>query len=1145
MNFETCLYLLGPVRVERAGQPVQGFESRRALALLCYLAAQDQPQPRAHLADLFWPDKPEARGRGNLSRVLHNFNTLLPGCVSADRETVTFNAAACWLDATAFASRTRAPADATALTEAIALYRDEFMAGLYLDDCPDFETWLVIERERWRQKVAAMLHTLIVHHTRRGEVETGLRYADRLLSLDPWREEAHRHKMLLLALAGQRSAALKQYEQCHRLLADELGVSPTPETEALHQRLRDGATLDAMGAQSEPPAAPPNLKTLPLVGRADAHAWLLTRWDAARRGAGGLTLLAGPAGIGKTRLIHEVTQLIAGQGGLPLAGRCYEFNRAVPYQALHEALRLHRERQNAPTLLPATCRDLAWLLPELCPDVQERIPPERAALFAAVAELLRAWTPPRGLVLFLDDLHWADDDTLDLLHSLVCTLADLPCWWVGTYRSEETPPDHPLTRLQRSLDRDGRLHHHTLPPLTEQDVAQLTARLLTTQDSAPLTAYLYQESAGNPFIVTEVLAALHEHGALTPAAAGWEWTGDVTALDLPDRVQDIILQRTARLDETSLYLLMLAAAYGRPFNAALLADAAACASETVDAALIEWRARQLVRPVRHDDLDFTHDKIRSALYQTIPTPLRRLLHARLGAAAETLYPTTSDAGDLASVCAYHFDLAQQWPRAVRYLRLASQRTRQAFAHAQTLIYCQRGLEIARAHLTDDPEQPTAVYDFLCTLETIYDLQSRRKEQRAILDELAALTENGPAELRTVQRQMEIALRQAHYAEITSDYPAATRAAERAVTLAQSVGDEALLATGYRQWGYALRRQEGPPAAARHLYEQARAAAERAGAKAVLADALQGLANVAWNQGKYSTAQVYLEQSLTLCQELGDQRGEADAYNILGIVAQRQGDWLQARDQYTRALELRRAIGDRRAQGLSHNNLGSIAYELGEYAAAEVAYTEATTLCREADDRWGAAIAALGLSWVLLDRGEFDHAQRYAEEGLAALQQVNAPSRAAQAEYTLGLIAQAQGDVDAALAHITQATATWRSLDRAEPLTMGVSALAQLWAAQGDTGQAREALMEALSGLERAPLPPGVIRPLRAHWQCYQALVALDDPRAEVVLERARDLLEARAAQLPATIAEGFLNQIPEHRGILGARYLVLPRNNGQ
>lgn len=1109
MDIDYRITLLGPVRVERAGEIVRGFESRRALALLCYLAAQGRPQTRVHLADLFWPDKSEARGRGNLSRVLNNLNALLPGCVVADRETVTFNAAACWLDVTAFVTLTQPPADRAALAKAVALYRDDFMAGMYLDDCPEFETWLVVERERWRQKAASILHTLIAHTTQRGEIEAGLQHTERLLALDPWREEAHRHKMLLLALAGQRSAALKQYEQCRRMLVEELGVAPTAETEALYHRIL-ATTADTPDEMHFPGAAVTATVRFPLVGREADHAWLLAQWEATRRGAGGLTLVSGDAGIGKTRLVQEVLRLIAGQGARVLSGRCYEFNRVLPFQAIYEALQ--------PTLAQAT--STAASLVRLFESANVT-PTERTALFAAVAAHMAGLHGRQraALVLFLDDLQWADTDTLDLLHYLVHHFDGMPCWLVGTYRFAEVLLDHPLTRLMQTFNRDGLLHTLALDPLSVADVACLTSRLLDVPDDTPLTGYLFRESEGNPFALIELVETLREQGVLRATDAGWERVGAIPdAIALPTRIQDVILQRVQRLSESDQYLLMLAAAYGRPFDPALLAQAGECAPDAMAAVLAEWQSRQLARPVG-DLWELAHDRIRSALYQIVPAPLRRLLHARLAAALELLHP------EEVALLAHHFDLAQQSAQAVRYLRLAGDQARQTYAQEQARGYYQRGLE-----LTDQPELR---YALLSGLEAVCDLASRREEQRAALTELAALVENGPPVLRTPQHQVDIALRQAHYAEATSDYAAAAAAAERAVTLAQAAGDEALAAAGFRQWGYALRRQEGPPAAARALYEQARSAAERAGAKAVLADALQGLANVAWNQGDYNTAQAHLEHSLALCQELGDRRGEADAYNIMGIVAQRQRDYLRARDNYARALELRRAIGDRRAQGLSYNNLGSIAYELGDDRAAEAAYSEAVTLCREADDRWGAAIAVLGLSWVALDRGEFDRAHQYAAESLAGFEQVGALMRVAQAEYTLGLIAQAQGDTDTALIYITRAT-TEHALDRSKPMVMGLSTLAQLWAARGDAEQARAALAEALPELERDPLPPNFIRPLRAHWHCYQALVAHVDPRAEAVLERARTLLHACAAQLPATIANVFLSRIPEHHAILVA-----------
>ena len=255
------LRFLGPVQIERDGEPVRGFESRKALALLAYLAVEGQPVPRERLVDLFWEDKTEAQGRNNLNWVLHRLSTHLPGCLQADRHTIQFlgEAEKCtyWLDLDSF-EELEAQSDPASLAAAVELYRGEFLEGLYLKGCPEFELWQVRERERWRRRAAGVLNQLVVHYGRQGEVEQGLRFVRHLLELEPWREEAHRGVMRLLALDGQRSAALAQYETCRRMLAEELGVEPSEATERLYTQIQAGELeLPALVLGLELPPQPP------------------------------------------------------------------------------------------------------------------------------------------------------------------------------------------------------------------------------------------------------------------------------------------------------------------------------------------------------------------------------------------------------------------------------------------------------------------------------------------------------------------------------------------------------------------------------------------------------------------------------------------------------------------------------------------------------------------------------------------------------------------------------------------------------------------------------------------------------------------------------------------------------------------------
>ncbi len=233
--------LLGRLQIDRDQVPVRGFESRKALALICYLAVQGCAVARSELVALFWGDKPEAQGRANLSRVLHNNLEILPECLQFDRDTVqVIHSDVCWIDVAAFVELA-ARDTIEDLIAAADLFQGDLLQDCRLKNCPEFETWLLTQQEIWRQRVARVLQRLIDRHYNRGEYEHALSFASRLVTLDPWREEAHRQMMLMLALNGQRITALLQYETCCRILTTELGVSPSEETTALYKRIQTGA----------------------------------------------------------------------------------------------------------------------------------------------------------------------------------------------------------------------------------------------------------------------------------------------------------------------------------------------------------------------------------------------------------------------------------------------------------------------------------------------------------------------------------------------------------------------------------------------------------------------------------------------------------------------------------------------------------------------------------------------------------------------------------------------------------------------------------------------------------------------------------------------------------------------------------------
>ena len=239
MSEPTLLYTLhlsGPPQVVAADTVIHGFESEKALALLTYLALVERPVNRDHLAGLFWGELDAEHSRGNLRRVLHNLTHRLPGCLEVERHSVRFISAAATVDVREF-RRQHEAGDLDALQVALTWCGGELLEGIALADCPEFELWLVGERERWRAEVLTALDAVIADCTRREDYPTALALLDRALALAPWLESLHRRKMLLLLDQGHYTAALKQYELCRRLLADELNVSPSHELEAIRNRV--------------------------------------------------------------------------------------------------------------------------------------------------------------------------------------------------------------------------------------------------------------------------------------------------------------------------------------------------------------------------------------------------------------------------------------------------------------------------------------------------------------------------------------------------------------------------------------------------------------------------------------------------------------------------------------------------------------------------------------------------------------------------------------------------------------------------------------------------------------------------------------------------------------------------------------------
>lgn len=280
------MWLFGPFQATLDGKALEGFKSDKARALLAYLVVEaGRPHSRESLAGLLWPEMPESAAQTSLRSVLANLRKTLGDTENnspyliISRETIQFNLASDhWLDVTTFTELSAGDRGKSAsldqLEQAAAIYLSPFLEGFSLRDSTPFEEWIITRRERYNQQALSVLHHLGESYAKRGEYERALPYAWRQVELEPWQEEAHQQLLRLLALNGQRSAAIAQFEKLQRTLAEELNVAPSQESLRLYQQIQDGSLLQEVEKNNRFPSPGfPPYKGLEYFDESDAEAF--------------------------------------------------------------------------------------------------------------------------------------------------------------------------------------------------------------------------------------------------------------------------------------------------------------------------------------------------------------------------------------------------------------------------------------------------------------------------------------------------------------------------------------------------------------------------------------------------------------------------------------------------------------------------------------------------------------------------------------------------------------------------------------------------------------------------------------------------------------------------------------------------------
>mgnify|MGYP005842086269 FL=1 len=763
------IYTFGTLQVVREGIAVteSDWHTRQARQLLKILITE-RPRPVSTdaLIEILWPNStPHAAATTLRSAINALRNVLEPDRPNRapSRYIVTQTpgyafhlSPEIWLDVDEFEhllNRANSLSDSTLrlqlLERAIELYSDDYLIS------DPYADWLQAERERLRERFFSALLVAADIYAESGHYTEAITMCRRMLARDEVRENAYQSLMRFQAESGDSAGALLTYERCRTILSEELGADPSPLTQLLHQRILNGEietrrvintplaimpapvfSAPSSALRERGPAGLPQRTLLTVfdagfpstfIGREREMTVLQERLRSAQSGRGEWLLLYGEAGVGKTRLAYQLLLQAADLSMTVISASCQVLERNLSFAPLADALGRYfygLPDENVRSLPVATLSSLAQIIPSLQDRIQHapllsidmtsNAEENRQRLIDSIVTTITVLATMRPMVLFVDDLQWADPDTLATLNRLVHRLSDLPLFLLMAYRNEDLSENEALMTFVHAVNRIQHDAQLPVPRFAQQHVQQLVELHLTElgekappaiAETTQLGKLLYETTQGNALFVAEALHDLDERLSLGESGYRLDRAtiesaegGFTPLLTLRSRrIQEIINERIERLPTDARAVLNLCAVIGRDFSLELLESAATLDPLGGLETLLE-RKFLLERP--DERIDFAHHLVRQTVYEQLSLLQRRRLHLAVAEALVDLGQGAINPGEIA----FHYSNAGSSHRllAVEYSVLEGEKLLRTYGFRQAIEAFDRALSL----LDSLPEAPS-------------------------------------------------------------------------------------------------------------------------------------------------------------------------------------------------------------------------------------------------------------------------------------------------------------------------------------------------------------------------------------------------------------------------------------------------------
>jgi tetratricopeptide (TPR) repeat protein len=727
-----------------------------------------------------------------------------------------------------------------------------------------------------------------------------------------------------------------------------------------------------------------------LIGRAAQFDALSRLLEQACCGQGAAVLIAGEAGIGKSRLVAEATAIASKQGFQVLRGACFEHDRSLPYAAILDLLRMflsERSPQETAECLGASGSEIVKLVPELgslLPGLAPSPPldpeQEKRRHFHSLAQFFGQLAARQPVLTVFEDLHWSDETTLELLLHLGRRIESHQIVLLMTYRNDELHPA--LTHFLAEMDRQRLAAELVLGRLTQAEVDVMLRVILDLQRPVrrEFLETIYQVTEGNPFFVEEVLKSLVAAGRVK-GEAHLEWDRQpVEQLAIPRTIQDAVRRRAAQLSREAQQLLVLAAVAGQRFDFTLLEELTQTSGAELVQQLKEMAAAQLIVEESEERFSFHHALTRQAIHSQLLARERQGLHRDIAETMERLYSDSPEAHleDLA----YHSFEAGLWEKALDYCQRAGDKALALFTPWAAVQHLSRALEAAN-RLNMSPTSKLWRARGLA-YETLGEFEHALADHERAL-EAARRTGDGKEEWQCL---LGLGMLWA-----SRDYAKAGEHYQKALQLAQAVGDQTLLAHSLNRVGNWRLNTEQPDEAL-HCHTEALRILDRTGDKASLAGTLD-LLGMAWLLASDAVkSKSHYEWAVRLFQELDDRQGLVSSLATMAVCGgvYHTGTIVPAitlpasTSLAERALGLARDIGWRSGESYALWNLAMCLGAQGEYGRALDCAQSGYEIAAEIDHLQWMSAACLCLGALHLDLFALPEPRQHFEQALTLAKQ---------------------------------------------------------------------------------------------------------------------------------------------------------------